>query len=293
LTIKTHCYAKVNLTLEVLGRRADGYHELCSLVRTIDLADELRVEPSDTLEVGIDGHGLADETNLVVKAAGALADASGSTRGARLLLRKHIPDAAGLGGGSSDAASTLVALDQLWGTHLGREQLHDLALKLGSDVPFFLTGGQAIVRGRGERVEPQPAQTGLWLVLLVPRHRVERKTASLFAALHETDFSDGQRSLQVAAHLNTTGQLDDCDLVNAFERPARTVFEGLTALWQSAEQRSGRTFHLSGAGPTLFAIAAYADEARAIAAAVQPLGERVIISATVDAYAGPLPIQYA
>ncbi len=146
------CYAKVNLTLEILRRRDDGFHELASLVHTISLADDLRIEQSDELLTRVEGLAIDPETNLVSRAAELLARTTGERRGAELSLVKRIPAAAGLGGGSSNAATTLVGLNTFWGSQLGLQDLEQLAAELGSDVPFFVRGGAALMRGRGDNL---------------------------------------------------------------------------------------------------------------------------------------------
>src|SRR5438445_2570645 len=131
------CYAKLNFTLEILRRRDDGYHDLASLVHTISLADDLRIKPADDLLTRVEGLDIDPDTNLVARAAALLASTTGERRGAELSLVKRIPAAAGLGGGSSDAATTLVGLNTLWDARLDLADLAGLAAELGSDVPFF------------------------------------------------------------------------------------------------------------------------------------------------------------
>ncbi len=149
-------YAKINLTLEVLGRREDGYHDIVSILQTIDLHDTLTLEPAQDMALECDQSELEGPDNLVLKAAALLREATGCHQGARLKLQKGIPLAAGLGGGSSDAAAALLGLSRLWGLGLSAEKLMPLAAKLGSDVPFFLYGGTAMAQGRGEIVRPLP-----------------------------------------------------------------------------------------------------------------------------------------
>ena len=144
------CYAKINLTLEVLRRRDDGYHELASLVHTIGLADDLRIDSANELLTRVEGLDIEAETNLVSRAAQLLTSVTRVATGAQLTLKKRIPIAAGLGGGSSNAATTLVGLNTLWGTRVHLAELTRLAAELGSDVPFFVRGGAALMRGRGE-----------------------------------------------------------------------------------------------------------------------------------------------
>ena len=150
------CYAKINLTLEVLRRREDGYHELASLVHTIGLADDLHIDSANELLTRAEGLDIEPETNFVSRAAQLLASAARVRAGAELTLKKRIPAAAGLGGGSSDAATTLVGLNTLWGTRVTLAELIELAAELGSDVPFFVRGGAALMRGRGEDLEILP-----------------------------------------------------------------------------------------------------------------------------------------
>jgi 4-diphosphocytidyl-2-C-methyl-D-erythritol kinase len=160
--------AKVNLFLRVLGRRKDGYHDLESLIVPIDLADRLEIHAASdpagfrtlTLSLEVTGKpGLVaavpvDESNLVLRAASALAERAHVRGFAEITLGKQIPSAAGLGGGSADAAATLRALNQLWSCGLGDEELHEVAAAVGSDVPALLAGRAVAVRGRGESVEP-------------------------------------------------------------------------------------------------------------------------------------------
>jgi 4-diphosphocytidyl-2-C-methyl-D-erythritol kinase len=249
------CYAKINLTLEILAKRQDGFHELASLVHTVSLADDLRIEAADALLTRVEGLDIDPDTNLVSHAAALLSRTLAERRGAELSLVKRIPAAAGLGGGSSDAAATLVGLNALWGTRLKFTELTELAAELGSDVPFFIRGGAAAMRGRGEQLEPLPARIGQWLVLVVPPHDITDKTRRVYAALTPNDFTDGDLTQRASNRLMRQEPLEEAELVNGFERAARVVFSGLSETWQQAEARCGRRFFLSGAGPALFALA--------------------------------------
>jgi 4-diphosphocytidyl-2-C-methyl-D-erythritol kinase len=272
------CYAKVNLTLEVLGRRDDGFHDLASVVHTIDLADDLRIEPADELITRVQG--LPDiEDNLVARAAALIATTKTVRAGAQLTLVKRIPMASGLGGGSSDAATTLVGLNRLWRTRIGYQALARLAAQLGSDVPFFLRGGAALMRGRGEVLEPLPALPRQWLVLVVPDISLPSKTRALYESLSPDDFSSGQLSDDVARRLEHGIQQEQ--LRNAFERAARLVFPGLADLWSQIEQSTERRFALSGAGPTLFTLASSKADAHEVAKHVQQPGALALTARTV------------
>jgi 4-diphosphocytidyl-2-C-methyl-D-erythritol kinase len=239
----------------VLGRRPDGYHDVASLVHTISLADDLRVAPANELLTRVEGLDIDPETNLVSRAAALLQARLRERRGAELTLVKRIPEAAGLGGGSSDAASTLVALNALWDRRLGLVDLARLAAELGSDVPFFLRGGAALMRGRGEELQLLPVRAGQWLVLVVPAHDVLDKTRRLYDALAPTDFTSGALTARAAERLRRGQAIEASDCGNAFARAARDVFAGLSDIWQVAERVCQRRFCLSGAGPALFAFA--------------------------------------
>jgi 4-diphosphocytidyl-2-C-methyl-D-erythritol kinase len=266
------CYAKINLTLEILKRRDDGYHDLASVIHTVSLADDLSIEPADELITRVEGlEPELLENNLVTRAARLLASTAHVDAGAQLTLVKRVPSAGGLGGGSADAAATLVGLNRYWQTRLGYHALEKLALQLGSDVPFFLRGGAALMRGRGEDLQALPSLPAHWLVLVVPSSTLRNKTASLFRALQPGDFSSGAASDTLARQLEQR-QLDPTGLVNGFERAARESFAGLDTTWRQLELQTGRTFHLTGAGPTLFCVVNDRADARALAAFLQHAG---------------------
>jgi 4-diphosphocytidyl-2-C-methyl-D-erythritol kinase len=147
-------FAKINWTLEILGRRADGYHELRTLLQTVSLADELTFEPAERgIEIACNHPGVpCDETNLAHRAARLLQELAGIEKGVRITIDKRLPVAAGIGGGSSNAATTLIALRKLWGVRLAPRDLFSLGAKLGADVPFFFIGGTALGVGRGDEV---------------------------------------------------------------------------------------------------------------------------------------------
>jgi 4-diphosphocytidyl-2-C-methyl-D-erythritol kinase len=164
--VKVRVPAKINLHLGVGPVRADGFHELNTVYHAIALYDEISARRGDTLTLTMEGEGagelLLDETNLVVRAARALARYAGVPAHARLHLRKQIPLSAGLAGGSADAAAALVACDALWGTGMTRDDLAGIAADVGSDVPFLVYGGTALGTGRGEAVSPVLARPTTW-----------------------------------------------------------------------------------------------------------------------------------
>jgi 4-diphosphocytidyl-2-C-methyl-D-erythritol kinase len=159
--------AKINWFLSVTGRRSDGYHDIVSLLQCVTLFDNLYFEESDTIEL-VSDLAIPAEENLVYKAAMLLKQTSMFRRGARITLEKRIPSAAGLGGGSSDAAFTLMGLNRLWGLDMDISQLGRLGAEIGSDVPFFISGPLSLVSGRGEIINPIESGTSAALLLVKP-----------------------------------------------------------------------------------------------------------------------------
>src|SRR5438128_3130354 len=190
--------AKVNLTLEVVGSRPDGFHGLASVLATVDLRDRVPVAPWRALDVKIAPAVDAPRgDDLASRAVRALADASGRPALAHVRVRKRIPVASGLGGGSSDAGAVLRGLARAW--RLDGVDLAPVAARLGSDVPFFVSGAAyALVRGRGELVEALPAPDPIWIALVQLPERVS--TADVFAA-HRARPSRGERSAKLATTL--------------------------------------------------------------------------------------------
>lgn len=255
--LKLEAYAKVNLTLEVLGRRPDGYHEVTSVMQTVSLADTLGLElaQAPALNLSCSDSALQGEDNLALRAARLLLEATGSARGARLRLEKRIPVAAGLGGGSSDAAAALRGFNRLWGLGLSPEELLALAPRLGADVAFFLRGGTALARGQGEEITPLRPLPRAWLVIFRPPVPVPPgKTGRLYAALEPGDFSRGEHSQRLLAHLAAGGPLASALLYNAFRRAALAQFPGLEGGWRELEGLAGAPAHLAGSGPSLFTL---------------------------------------
>jgi 4-diphosphocytidyl-2-C-methyl-D-erythritol kinase len=246
-------FAKVNLTLEVLGRRADGYHELASVMQTISLHDTiaLRPAPDGARSLTCDLPAIAGDQNLVLRAAHALARAAGCPSGVAIELHKETPLQAGLGGGSSDAASVLLALARLWEYELPADRLATLAADLGSDVPFFLAGGAALVTGRGEGVEPLPDPDPFWLVLLRPP--VTIPTAAAYAALTPADFADGSASAALAGALRGGQPMPLGRPVNSFERAVLCDYPPVVRAWEAFVAAGPPSVRLSGSGSTLFA----------------------------------------
>ncbi|MDO8750191.1 MAG: 4-(cytidine 5'-diphospho)-2-C-methyl-D-erythritol kinase [Dehalococcoidia bacterium] len=260
-------HAKINLSLEVLGRRPDGYHEVVTVLHTIGLADRLTFDPSDSLVLHCDAPGLSNEQNLVWQAALLLLrETTASSKGVSITLEKRVPEAAGLGGGSTDAAATLMVLNKMWGLKLSAAAQRKLAAKLGSDVPFFIKGGCAIGTGRGEVVTSVPHAPPWWAVVLRPNVSLPDKTARLYGMLTDADFTDGSATRALASRLRR-GIATIADVAaarNAFERVASRAFPGLTK-GRRALLKAGAPFaRLTGTGPALFTLVERREEGDAI-----------------------------
>lgn len=272
MRLRLEALAKINLGLEILGRRDDGFHEIVSVTQVISLADTLEARPSDRLTVEMTPPLVDDSENLVRRAAEALAAHAGRPAHAHLHITKRVPLAAGLGGGSSDAAAALRLLDRLWHTHLTERRLQRIAADLGSDVPLFLAGGTALIRGRGETVVKQPALRPFWLVLVSPELSPPDKTRALYRALHPTEWGDGARTLRLAATASAGVRIEDADLVNSFNGPAARIYPGFLELRARVQLLARRPVHLTGAGPSLFAIFPSEEAAQAAAARMSTTG---------------------
>ena len=243
--------AKVNLVLEVLGK-LDDYHRISSIVQSIDLCDVLDFELNNEICFECDQPGLECD-NLVTRAAALLKASTRYGAGARIVLRKHIPWGAGLGGGSSDAAATLLALNELWQLALPLSELVRLASELGSDVPFFIHKGTALVEGKGETVTPLPSLPSTCFVLLVPPlPRITAKTKQMYHKLDAAHFTEGQFVQAALSSLRQGRMVDHALLFNVFKQVAFDLFPQLGEYRQIFEQAGASEVHLAGSGPCLF-----------------------------------------
>lgn len=276
------CPAKLNLYLDVSGRRLDGYHEIVTVMQTTDLHDRLLLEEGAPGEVAMACDAVSlpvDARNLCVRAAEAMRLRAASGKGVRIALGKRIPIAAGLGGGSSDAAGVLRGLNRLWGAGLGPGELAEMAAGLGSDVPFFLAGGTARCAGRGERIVAIAGAPRLAFVLVTPPIAVS--TANVYAALEATpparpaDEGGFLRALR-SGDLRRLAAL----LYNRLEDapgPHRGEVERLKRLLIGHGALGAA---MSGSGPSVFGLAADLGEARGIAERIAgEIGEGALLHA--------------
>ena len=246
--MKVRAPAKVNLQLRILGRRADGFHDIETIIVPLSLADEITIEtlPGDAITITCDDPAVpTGRNNLALAAAYAFQEETGLRFAATIHLRKRIPISAGLGGGSSDAATVLSALDQLFDTKLGLKSLQEIAARIGSDVPFFVRPRAATCRGRGEIIEPLEVPETLNLLLMKPPFGVD--TAWAYRAWAAAPSAPDR--------LEAEQDLGWIKIFNALERP---VFEKFIILPVMKEwllrQPEVRAAAMSGSGSTIFAL---------------------------------------
>jgi 4-diphosphocytidyl-2-C-methyl-D-erythritol kinase len=284
--------AKVNLCLCVGPRREDGYHDLQTVFQAVGLHDEVDVERADALAVQVSGDGAdavpTDATNLAVRAVQALAELTGQDPAVSVHLRKGIPVAGGMAGGSADAAAALVACDALWGTGLDRAALAAVAAGLGSDVPFCLHGGTALGTGRGERLTPVLGQGSFSWVLALAEGGLS--TPAVYGELDRQRAAgtpvlarDPSRVLQ-ALRTGDARQLGRA-LSNDLQEAALSLRPGLRAVLEAGTEHGAIGAVVSGSGPTCAFLAR--DEAAAIALAATLAG--LGICRTVRRAEGPVP----
>jgi len=247
--------AKINLTLEVLARRGDGYHNIRSVIQTINLCDRLSFQLGENIEFKSDLAEWVAEESLVSRATSLLQRVTGCSKGVTIQVKKRIPLLSGLGGDSSDGAAVLHGLNQLWELGLSPEELRELAGQLGSDVAFFLYGGTALIEGRGERVTPLPPLPHLWVVLAIPPvPRQPGKTKQLYDSLKANHYTDGQVTGRLVAELEVGRELIPSLLFNTFENVAFTHLSKIRVSRDHMVKIGATDVHLAGSGPALFSL---------------------------------------
>ncbi len=266
--IKVISPAKVNLFLNILKKRSDGYHEVETILQAIELYDELSlIERDQRVEVVcLKNMGPCGKANLAYHAANAILESCKIKRGVRIEIRKRIPVAGGLGGGSSNAAATLVGLNKLWGLNLSREELMKLAASVGVDVPFFISGGRAVGKGRGDRITSLTSWQHFWLILLLPKFSVLTQYA-----YQNLDLTNGKSQLRTAlSHLKKSNFRKA--LYNRFEEVITREYPAIGTMKDKLKSFGAEGVLMSGSGPAVFGIVRDRVRAKKIATAV---GEEV------------------
>jgi 4-diphosphocytidyl-2-C-methyl-D-erythritol kinase len=267
ITLKA--FAKLNLYLEVLGKREDGYHDVRSLMVTVDLADTLQVRDAHSgVSVVVDAAGVpSGQDNLCWEAADALRRRTGIRKGAEIRLSKTIPVAAGLGGGSSDAACVLAGLNALWGAGLTETELEDAAADVGSDVPFFIRGGLQLAEGRGEKLTPLEGLPKAWFVVAAPRLAVSSAWAYSAVKMGLTTATHATRMTLLSTDLDATGVVGI--LQNDLERGVEESHPVVRRLKAALLAHGAAGSLMSGSGPAVFGVTKDKTSAIAVASAVR------------------------
>lgn len=283
-TFFVRSFAKINVTLDVLGKRADGYHDLATIMQSVDLYDTICLTATDDnlVRISCSRPELCTEANLAVRAARAVLERLSITQGLIIELDKRIPVAAGLGGGSSNAAAVLLALQQWWHLPLSPADLLSIAASLGSDVPFFLTGGLALCEGRGELITPLASRWPAamrWLLLVKPA--IEVSTASVFRQLPQTDYADGRSSRAVQDAFTTQRPPRPEELHNSLERSVLALYPRVTEAREAMLHAGASLVRLSGSGPTLFAPFSQLDCAIKAQQSMQAQGYEVFLTRAI------------
>jgi 4-diphosphocytidyl-2-C-methyl-D-erythritol kinase len=272
------------LTLEVLAKRADSFHEIRTVVQTVSLCDRLDFKLGSDITVECDEPDWLLEKSLVPRAARLLQKASGCHKGATITVHKCIPLLSGLGGDSSDAAACLRGLNKLWGLALSRREMAPLAPQLGSDVAFFLLGGTALAQGRGEVVSPFPSLPHMWVVFLMPPvPRLVGKTGQLYASLEASHYTEGQITNELVKLLSRGEEVATASLFNVFDNVADDSFSGLSGYRKQFLQAGADSVHLAGSGPTLFTLTRDKVQAKKIYRHLKKLGLEAYLAETLEA----------
>lgn len=258
--------AKINLTLDALYKRPDGYHELEMVMTTVDLYDRVDLQERADRRITLESSsGLVpqDERNLAFLAAKLLQEKTGVRKGVHIYIEKNIPIAAGLAGGSSDAAATLRGLNRLWGLGLSLEELAEIGAKIGSDVPFCVYSNTALAKGRGEILEPLPAPPKCWVVLAKPSQGVS--TANIFQRLQVNHIQHHPKTSQM---IDALYQQDFDGIVsllgNVLEPVTMSIYPLVSKTKSKMEKFGADGVLMSGSGPTVFGLVQKESKAKRI-----------------------------
>ena len=275
-------YAKINLLLEICGRRADGYHELCSVMQQLSLHDSVILEPGEGIGLEVErgsasalGHSAVpvDERNIAWKAAAAFFEAAGITPGISVKLIKRIPAEAGLAGGSTDAAAVLKGLKSIFAPDMPEEELIGIGARIGADVPFCIMGGTVLCEGIGEKLRALPHVKGIPVVLVKPP--VALSTKAVYTAFDETGKCGAKSSHDRLLSLLEAGKADaaglSAGLYNALSAVSEDIHPTIAALRKELAELGAAGALMSGSGPTVFAIF---DEKEKAAEAARIVAER-------------------
>ena len=285
--VKFRTNAKVNLFLRVLGRRPDGYHEVETILQVIRLADEIEIAATSSGNVEVEMTWLDGGTgdlpvpadNLITRAAGHLLDSGARNDGIKVTVRKRIPIGAGLGGGSGNAAGALVVLNEMWGLELERDRLKELAALVGSDVPYCIEGGTSLATARGEKLTPLPSPATMWFVLGITDEPM--LTKDVYDAWDTLPPPEEVSSALMTLALGAGDPEEVASLLhNDLEPAVFTLRPELEKKKEILVEAGALAACVSGSGPTLYGVGRDESDAKAVAAKVEDVFDRVLVTSS-------------
>lgn len=280
--VKIKSYGKVNLVLDCLYKRPDGYHEVEMIMQIINLFDKIKIKPSKGINVRVN-HPLVpnDQRNLAYQGALLVQEKYPEIPGVEIDIEKNIPVEAGLGGGSSNAASVILGMDKLFGLSMGQEEMLEMAAKLGSDVPFFLKGPTALAQGRGEKLTQLQDCPLLWLVMVKPKFGV--KTAEVYENLN---LRNREKQANVQGYIRALEEKDEEYLIkrlyNILETSTFQLYPEVGYLKASLKELGAKNVLMSGSGPTVFAIFFSQERAQDFSLKIKKEFPQVFVTCTID-----------
>ena len=260
--MKIYANAKINLCLDVTGKREDGYHNVCMIMQEIDLCDEINIELTDSREISLvcDSEETGDaDSNIAVKAARLFFEKTKISKGCIITLSKNIPVCAGLGGGSSDGAAVLKALNVLCSNPLSEKELEDIALRLGADVPFFIRGKTALCEGIGEILTPLSGMEEVWIGLIKPNVDISTKEAYKKIDNEPISHPDTKGAGELMVYGDMEGMYGKC--ANVFEEVMGKDNPEIDKIRQHFLRCGAKFSMMSGSGPTVFGVFKKKDDA--------------------------------
>lgn len=280
--VKIKSYGKVNLVLDCLYKRPDGYHEVEMIMQTIDLFDKIKIRPSKGINVRTN-HPLVpnDQRNLAYQAALLVQENYPQIAGVEINIEKTIPVEAGLAGGSSNAASVILGMDKLFRLSMVKEEMLEIAAKLGSDVPFFLKGPTALAQGRGEKITQLCDCPLLWLVLAKPEFGV--KTAEVYQNLNLIN-RENEANIKGYIRALEEGDKDYLTkkLYNILESSTFQLYPEVYHLKERLKEIGAKNVLMSGSGPTVFALFSSQKEAHNFSSKIKEEFPQVFVACTID-----------
>ena len=276
---KLYAHAKINLSLEILGKLSNGYHEINSLIQTISLADQIIFEPDK--KIIIDGGITSNVKNdLIYQAVILLQKLFHCNFGARITLIKNIPVSSGLGGGSSDAAVVLKGLNLLWNLGLKNTDLESIGAKLGSDVPYFIRGGLMLVQNSGEKLHSIKTNFKKWVVVCFPGFTIKDKTKIMYSNLLKQHYTEGENTQKLLEAITLEKPINQY-LFNIFDNIAPRIFERFTRFFDDINLLTDNKFILCGAGPSIFLLSDTLSNAKIIEHKIKEKGFWVKVARTL------------